>query len=122
MSKSLISIYTKDLKELDIDESLNRKIIQNEGKLHTLFNVPKKNKKNHSTEEKGIIRERNQKNNKYKKIIKLSNSIINTNNNSKIYLKSQIKSNNKSNTKSKTKNRARSNNKSNVKSNTKSNT
>ena len=29
MSNNLINIYTKDLKELDIDESLNRKIIQN---------------------------------------------------------------------------------------------
>ena len=72
MSKNLISIYTKDLKELDIDESLNRKIIKNEGKFHALFNVPKKNKKNHSTDEKGIIRERNQNIINKKKIIKLS--------------------------------------------------
>ena len=92
MSNNLINIYTKDLKELDIDESLNRKIIKNEGKFHALFNVLKKNKKIHSTDEKGIIRERNQKNNKYKKhnqtVImdntknnSLNNSINNSNNN-----------------------------------------
>ena len=59
MSLNFLTIYEKNLQYLDMDESLNRKIIQNENKLQALFNIPKKKRGSHSTDEKGINKERN---------------------------------------------------------------
>ena len=59
MSLNSLAIYKKELNDLDIDASLNRKIIQNENKLQALFNIPKKKRAIHSTDQKGIKNERN---------------------------------------------------------------
>ena len=59
MSSNSLAIYKKELNDLDIDASLNRKIIQNENKLQALFNIPKKKRAIHSTDQKGIKNERN---------------------------------------------------------------
>ena len=59
MSLNSLTIYLKDLEGLDIDASLHRKIIQNENKLQSLFNIPKKKRASHSTDQKGINKEIN---------------------------------------------------------------
>ena len=58
MSLFLMNTYNNDMKDLNIDVSLNRKIIQNENKLQNLFNIIKNKRENHSTDEKGINKER----------------------------------------------------------------
>ena len=80
MSSNLINTYQKDLKGLELDAHLNRKLIQNENRLHSLFGSPnnnnKKRKINFSTDQKGINKEKNKKINKpkqtEKKVINLS--------------------------------------------------
>ena len=72
MSLNSLTIYQKELEDLDIDASLNRKIMQNENKLQALFNIPKKKRASHSTDQKGINKERN-------KIIQKNNNKNNTN-------------------------------------------
>ena len=67
MSLNSLTIYKKDLEGLDIDASLHRKIMQNENKLQALFNIPKKKRASHSTDQKGINKEIN-------KIIKQNNN------------------------------------------------
>lgn len=67
MSLNFFTMYKKDLKDLDIDASLNRKIMQNENKLQALFNISKKKKGSHSIDQKGINKEKN-------KIIKKNNN------------------------------------------------
>ena len=67
MSLNFFTMYKKDLKGLDIDASLNRKIIQNENKLQALFKISKKKKVSHSMDQNGIKKERN-------KIIKKNNN------------------------------------------------
>ena len=67
MSLNFFTMYKKDLKGLDIDASLNRKIMQNENKLQALFNISKKKKVSHSIDQNGINKERN-------KIIKKNNN------------------------------------------------
>ena len=59
MSLNFFTMYKKDLKGLDIDASLNRKIIQNENKLQALFKISKKKKVSHSIDQNGINKERN---------------------------------------------------------------
>ena len=59
MSLNFLTIYEKNLQDLNVDESLNRKIIQNENKLQALFNIQKKKRGSHSTDQKGINKERN---------------------------------------------------------------
>ena len=49
-----IRSYQKELLNLKIDDSLNRKLIQNENKLLSLFVVPEKNKEFHSIDQKAI--------------------------------------------------------------------
>jgi hypothetical protein len=59
MSLNFLTIYEKNLQDLNVDESLNRKIIQNENRLQALFNNQKKKRGSHSTDQKGINKERN---------------------------------------------------------------
>jgi len=68
-----IRLYEKELLNLNIDESLNRKIIQNENKLLSLFIEPKKKREYHSIDQKAINRGRNK--NIKKKYIKKKNNI-----------------------------------------------
>jgi len=72
MSLNSLTIYKQELDDLDIDEFLNRKIMQNENKLQALFNISKKKRESHSTDQKGINKERN-------KIIQKNNNKNNTN-------------------------------------------
>jgi len=65
-----ISLYEKELLNLNIDESLNRKIIQNENKLLSLFIEPKKKKEYHSIDQNAIKRGRRNINIKKKNIKK----------------------------------------------------
>jgi len=68
-----ISLYEKELLNLNIDESLNRKIIQNENKLLSLFIEPKKKKEYHSIDQNAIKRGRRNINIKKKNIKKKNN-------------------------------------------------
>ena len=56
-----IMTYQKEMKYLDIDESLNTKIIANENKLKALFKITNKKRQCHSTEHKPVNREGNNK-------------------------------------------------------------
>jgi hypothetical protein len=59
MSLNSLTIYEKDLEGLELDAFLHRKIMQNENKLQSLFNIPKKKRASHSTDQKGINKEIN---------------------------------------------------------------
>ncbi len=70
-----INLYEKDIKNLNIDSSLNAKLIENENKLQAIMNIPKKKYVSNSTDRNVINKDRNKKNlkknkNSNKKIFK----------------------------------------------------
>ena len=71
-----IKSYQKELLNLKLDESLNRKLIQNENKLLSLFVIPEKKREFHSIDEKAISRNKKIEKKKFlgkkKKIINLT--------------------------------------------------
>lgn len=67
MSINIIT-YQKEIKGLNIDESLNTKIIANENKLKALFKITNKKRQYHSTDHKPVNRERNNKKKMKRKI------------------------------------------------------
>lgn len=67
MSINIIT-YQKEIKGLNIDESLNTKIIANENKLKALFKITNKKRQYDSTDHKPVNRERNNKKKMKRKI------------------------------------------------------
>ena len=63
-----VNLYEKDIKNLNIDSSLNAKLIQNENKLQAILNYTKKKKECYSTDKNVNNREINNNKNKKNKI------------------------------------------------------